>query len=79
MIGAQILAWRSALGWSQQRLAQAAGISQSWLSDVENGKRTNLQTATLERIAGAMSLSLIDMLCRQPSPAPQPTEAAPAA
>jgi transcriptional regulator with XRE-family HTH domain len=77
MIGTQILAWRTALGWSQERLAQTAGISQSWLSDVETGKRTNLQTATLDRIAGAMGLKLIDMLCQQPQP--QPTEAAPAA
>ena len=38
-VGERIKARRSELGWTQELLAQKAGISKSFLSELENGKR----------------------------------------
>ena len=39
-LGERIKARRIELGWTQDVLAQKAGISKGFLSDVENGKRS---------------------------------------
>jgi transcriptional regulator with XRE-family HTH domain len=48
---------RTELEWTQEVLAQKAGISKSFLSDLENGKR-NVGADTLYDIARVLSLSL---------------------
>lgn len=56
-VGERIKARREELGWKQDDLARKAGISKSFLSDLENGKR-NVGADKLLDIARALSLSL---------------------
>ncbi|MCK4624772.1 MAG: helix-turn-helix transcriptional regulator [Phycisphaerae bacterium] len=56
-LGERIKARRLALRWTQDTLAQKAGISKGFLSDVENGKRS-LGAETLLDIAQVLRLSL---------------------
>ena len=52
-VGERIKKRRNELGWTQDVLAQKAGISKSFLSDLENGKR-NVGADTLYDIARAL-------------------------
>jgi transcriptional regulator with XRE-family HTH domain len=56
-VGERIKKRRNELGWTQDVLGQKAGISKSFLSDLENGKR-NVGADTLYDIARVLSLSL---------------------
>ena len=56
-VGERIKKRRNELGWTQDVLAEKAGVSKSFLSDLENGKR-NVGADTLLEIARALSLSL---------------------
>jgi DNA-binding XRE family transcriptional regulator len=53
--------WREYRGMSQQALAQAAGISTAYLSQIETGKRVG-KTAVLQAIARALNLTLDDIV-----------------
>ena len=54
-LGKAIRAERLRNGWSQEDLADAAKINRSYVTDLENGKRTpNL--ATLMQVAGAFGM-----------------------
>jgi len=55
--GQRIRDRRQELGWTQDTLAQKAGISKGFLSDLENGKR-NVSADTLLGIARVLDLSL---------------------
>ncbi|NKQ36653.1 MAG: helix-turn-helix transcriptional regulator [Chloroflexi bacterium] len=57
--------WREYRGLTQQELAQAAGISASYLSQIEAGKREG-STAVLQAIARAMDLTLDDVVYNPP-------------
>jgi DNA-binding XRE family transcriptional regulator len=57
--------WRKYRGLTQQELAQAAGISASYLSQIEAGKREG-STAVLQAIARAMNLTLDDVVYNPP-------------
>ena len=56
-VGARIRSRRDELGWTQDDLARKAGISKSFLSDIENGKR-NVGAEKLLDIGRALSRSL---------------------
>lgn len=56
-VGDRIRSRRDELGWKQDDLAMKAGISKSFLSDLENGKR-NVGADKLLDIARALNLSL---------------------
>lgn len=56
-VGQRVRQRRRELGMSQDALAQRAGISKSFLSDLETGKRS-LGAETLLDLARAMDLSL---------------------
>jgi transcriptional regulator with XRE-family HTH domain len=56
-LGERIKQRRTELGWTQDVLAQKAGLSKGFLSDVENGKR-NVSAENLLDIARVLSLSL---------------------
>lgn len=56
-VGERIRKRRTELEWTQDVLSQKAGISKSFLSDLENGKR-NVGADTLYDIARVLSLSL---------------------
>jgi transcriptional regulator with XRE-family HTH domain len=56
-IGDRIKESREELGWTQERLADEAGISKGFLSDVENNKR-DIGTKNVLKIANVMGASL---------------------
>ena len=56
-VGERIRGRRVELGWTQDQLAQKAGISKSFLSDLENGKRS-VGANNLLDIARALGVSL---------------------
>lgn len=56
-VGERIKKRRGELGWTQDHLAQKAGISKSFLSDLENGKRS-VSADNLLDIGRVLSLSL---------------------
>jgi y4mF family transcriptional regulator len=56
-VGERIKTRRAELGWTQDQLAEKAGISKSFVSDVENGKRS-IGAETLLDVGRAMNLSL---------------------
>lgn len=56
-VGERIKKRRQELGWTQDQLAQKAGISKSFLSDLENGKRS-VGAENLLDIARALGVSL---------------------
>lgn len=56
-VGERIRNRREELGWKQDELASKAGISKSFLSDLENGKR-KVGADKLLDIAQALNLSL---------------------
>lgn len=56
-LGERIKQRRTELGWTQDVLAQKAGISKGFLSDLENSKR-NVSADTLLDVARVLGLSL---------------------
>lgn len=60
--GDRIRECREARGWTQEKLAQSAGISKGFLSDLENNK-TNISAEYILKIANALGVSL-DYLLR---------------
>jgi transcriptional regulator with XRE-family HTH domain len=71
-LGGRIKQRRHELGWTQDVLAQKAAISKSFLSDLENGKRS-VGADTLLEIARALNLSL-DYLVKGTEPETMPKE-----
>jgi DNA-binding XRE family transcriptional regulator len=59
-----IKVWREFRGLTQQQLADEAGISKPYLSQIETGKRTGT-TDILSAIAKALNLSLDDVVQRE--------------
>jgi DNA-binding XRE family transcriptional regulator len=56
-----IRVWRQYRGLTQKQLADAAGISKPYLSQIETGKRTGT-TEILTSIASALDLTLDDIV-----------------
>jgi transcriptional regulator with XRE-family HTH domain len=61
--GFALKARREELGLTQEDLAEIAGIHRTYLSDIERGSR-NVSLINIERIAGALSLSLPELFRR---------------
>jgi len=53
--------WREHRGMSQQRLAEAAGVSQAMVTMIETGRRTG-QVSTLRRLAGVLDVDMEELL-----------------
>lgn len=64
----QVKVWREFRGLSQRQLSASAGISTSYLSQIEKGKRTGT-TDVLLAIARTLRVTLEDLVCR-PEAAP---------
>jgi transcriptional regulator with XRE-family HTH domain len=73
-LGIEVKKGRIDRRWQQEDLAQAAGISRKYLSQIEND-RVDPRFSIVQRIAQALGVS-IDTLGRQeqtpPAPAPAP-------
>lgn len=59
-VGANLRRIRRTSGMSQEVLAHRAGIAPSFLSQIENGKRSPTIT-TLDAIAGALNIQIVDL------------------
>lgn len=60
-LGANLREARSRRGWSIAELAGAAGLSKGFVSQVENDK-TSPSLDTLERLAGALGVPMVELL-----------------
>ena len=67
-LGARTRAWRARRGMSRKQLASDSGLSERFLADLESGKG-NASINTLDAVAGALSISLLDLLQDAPRPA----------
>src|SRR4051794_3084716 len=74
-IGAQVAYWRRRRGKSQRVLADLAGMSQPYLSQIENGIRPVERRSTLVALAQALDVSVAD-LTGQPGDPTDPAKAA---
>lgn len=50
-MGDQVKRIREALGMTQEQLAARCGLGQSYIADIENGRRGNLELSTVKKIA----------------------------
>lgn len=55
----QIRALREQRGWSQQQLADQAGVKQSWIATIENPNYSGFSLKTLLKLASAFDIGLI--------------------
>jgi transcriptional regulator with XRE-family HTH domain len=62
-LGERIAGLRDRKGWTQKTLADRAGCSVTYLSEIESGKNRNVSSAKLLRIADELGASL-DYLMR---------------
>jgi transcriptional regulator with XRE-family HTH domain len=60
-VGDKVRDMRKGRGWSQQELADQAGISMQTVSNLETGRHVP-GIATLSKIAGALGVPLPDLL-----------------
>lgn len=60
-VGAQVLKYRRARRMSQRVLADQAGVTSGFVSQLETG-RANASVATLRRIADALGVGLVDLV-----------------
>jgi DNA-binding XRE family transcriptional regulator len=58
-----IRVWRKYRGMTQQQVAEKAGISKSYLSQLESGQRRGT-TEVLSAVASALSVSLEDLVAK---------------
>lgn len=58
--GPRMKARREALGWSKSDLARRAGTSRGTVTEVENGKRTNMLAGTVKRLEDVLGIELRD-------------------
>ena len=66
MLAQNVRVLRLTRGWSQEALAEAAELDRSYVGDIEQARR-NVSLDSLERLAGAFDLTLLDLL-REPDP-----------
>ena len=57
MFGSSVRDWRNQRGYSQEILAEKAGLHRTYVSDVERGSR-NLSLESITRLAGALEVSV---------------------
>lgn len=68
-VGREIRRRREARGWSQAKLAGAAGMGVSGVSQIETGTR-NPSTVTLEKLARALDTEVADLFPKAQAPLP---------
>lgn len=54
LVGEQIKGIRTALGMTQQQLAERTGFPQSMIANIENGKHENMGLLTIQKLAEAL-------------------------
>jgi transcriptional regulator with XRE-family HTH domain len=77
-VGEEVKRLRQAKGWTQEQLAVYAGSSQPTVNLLEAGKR-NPSAATLEKLARALGVEVVDLFPKAQSPLPDVEEKHPLA
>jgi transcriptional regulator with XRE-family HTH domain len=54
--------YRAKLGLTQVDLAQKAGVNRSHLASIESGTQSNTSIRTVEKLAAALGVSVLDLL-----------------
>ena len=67
-LGSRVRAWRARRGMTRRVLAADSGLSERFLADVESGKG-NVSINSLEGIARALNISILELLQDAPRPA----------
>lgn len=67
-LGGRLRAWRARRGMTRRVLAADSGLSERFLADVESGKG-NVSINSLEAIAQALNISILELLQDAPRPA----------
>ncbi len=70
-VGKEVRRLREAKGWGQTKLAAAADMAVSGVSQIENGRR-NPNSATLIKLARALEVEVRDLFPLAQSPLPEP-------
>jgi transcriptional regulator with XRE-family HTH domain len=73
-VGREIRRLREEKGWSQAKLAGAAGMGVSGVSQIETGAR-NPSAVTLAKIAEALGVEVADLFPKEQPPLPSPAVA----
>ena len=74
-VGEEVKRLRQAKGWTQEQLAVYAGSSQPTVNLLEAGKR-NPSASTLEKLARALEVEVVDLFPNPPTPQPSLEDAA---
>jgi transcriptional regulator with XRE-family HTH domain len=74
-VGETVKRLRQAKGWTQEQLAVYAGSSQPTVNLLEAGKR-NPSASTLEKLARALEVEVVDLFPKPPTPQPSLEDAA---
>lgn len=69
-LGARLRRWREEAGLTQQALAEQAGVGRVTISRIERGERY-ARTETLQRIARALQIELVELIAPLEERAPQ--------
>ena len=65
MIGKRIKEFRKKKGWSQQKLAEKAGLSYNTITKIEQGAATKPTIQTMIKIADAFQISIDELVGRK--------------
>lgn len=57
---------RKERGWTQEQLAERAGLTYRHFQQIEGVDRPGLQVATVERLAKALNVEMADLFCLVP-------------
>lgn len=66
IVGDRVRELRKSRKWSQQQLAMKTGISQTYISDLERVRRTNVSFDYVLRLASAFGVTVDDLMQRMP-------------
>ena len=61
--GKNVKKFRIQKGWSQEHLAQKAGLHRTYIGSIERSER-NVSLLNIERIAKALNVEICELLCR---------------
>ena len=61
-LGRNVAVMRTERGWSQSELARRSGVSQSFISQLELGTRTQAQASVLVALAKALGVTVDELL-----------------
>ena len=67
-LGSRVRAWRARRGMTRRQLAVDSGLSERFLADMEAGKG-NASLTTLQSVAQALNITILDLLQDAPRPA----------